>query len=103
VRRCQCKPVRGLRWTRALVQSARKLIAKYRLKAHKTHVFEAGRPKIVTGVAVTKRGLKVPNRRQKKIADGFIRLESSQNDTDRMGVLKKLISRVYEAGQVDPD
>jgi RNA-directed DNA polymerase len=95
--------ITGAGATRALIQAARKIVSKYRLKAHKTHAFDSGQPKVVTGVAVTKRGLKVPNRRQKAIAEGLASLEASSSDAERIRILNPLISRVYEAGQVDPD
>jgi RNA-directed DNA polymerase len=88
--------------TRVMGFEARKVVASYRLRAHKAHYFRPGQTKIVTGVALTRTGQQVPYRRQLLIAQEYTRLASTGSNLDRLTILHKLISRVCEASQVDP-
>jgi hypothetical protein len=87
--------------TRDLLNEIRKIIGRYRLVAHKTRVFQAKQPKIVTGVAVTQAGLKLPNKRKKLIASSFVMLENCLTDRERVEALNVLTSRLHEAAQID--
>jgi RNA-directed DNA polymerase len=87
--------------TNALLYDIRRVIGRYRLKAHKTRTFQANQPKIITGVAVTQYGLKLPNKRKKLIADSFIALKVCTTDDSRIAVLNILTSRLHEAAQID--
>lgn len=80
---------------------ARQIVASYRLKSHKARRFRPGQTKIVTGVAMTRSGPQVPHRRQKLIEEGYASLAAARSGHERMKVLNNLISRVFEAAQVD--
>lgn len=88
--------------TRAMQQEARKIVGSYRLRAHKNKVFAARQPRIITGVAVTTRGLELPNRRARAIAEGLRDVSATQTDAERLLLMPTLIGRVSEAAEVDP-
>jgi len=85
-----------------LVYEVRRILGRYRLCAHKTKVFKARQVKIITGVAVTIRGRRVPNKRQKAIAKGLRDLRAARSDEVRLTILRPATGRAYEAAQVDP-
>jgi RNA-directed DNA polymerase len=58
---------------------------------------------VVTGVAQTSAGRKLPLRRQKLIADAEKQLRLATTNKERLTILKTLIGRVFEAAQVDPE
>ena len=55
--------------TRRLIYDSIQVVRRYRLWGHKTKVFKAGQPKVITGVAVTRLGGRLPNKRQKAIKE----------------------------------
>ncbi len=88
--------------TRAMQMEARKIVGRYRLKAHKNKVFAPRQPRIVTGVAVTARGSELPNRRAKAIATTIADVAAAVTDAQRLALMPSLIGRVSEAAEVDP-
>lgn len=72
------------------------------LHGHKTKVFRPGQPRIITGVAVTKEGMKLPNKRQKGIAEDFAVFDALPNGREKLLIARRLTGRLFEASQVDP-
>ena len=87
--------------TRAMQQEARKIIGNYRLRAHKSKVFAARQPRIVTGVALTNRGHELPNRRARLIAKSIDELSTTTGPRERLDLMPALVGRVSEAAVVD--
>lgn len=87
--------------TRRLIYEIIQVVRRYRLWGHKTKLFKAGQPKVITGVAVTRVGGRLPNKRQKVINDGLSHLESATTEDDRLEIMRPLLGRMYEAAQVD--
>ncbi len=87
--------------TRRLIYETIQVVRRYRLWGHKTKVFKAGQPKVITGVAVTRFGGRLPNKRQKAIKDELSLLDNTSNDNDRLKIMRRLLGRIYEAAQVD--
>jgi hypothetical protein len=56
---------------------------------------------IITSVAVTAKGMRVPNRRHRAIAEGFREYQSAANIAHANNVYAKLVSRMHEAGQIE--
>jgi RNA-directed DNA polymerase len=81
----------------------RKIIAAYGMRSHKVKTFAVGTPHVVTGILVTPRGIKLPNRRHLKIKVGYEALRQAKSDEERLSLLPSLISRVHEAAQIDPE
>lgn len=92
----------GIGATKELLYQVRRIVGRYRLRVHKMKRFRAGQPRVITGVAVTKTGIRVPNRRQAAIANDLRSLNSAQSDGVRLDVLPRLIGRAHEAAQIDP-
>lgn len=86
----------------ATVRDLQKIISAYGLRSHKIKMFPAGRPKIVTGVIVDERQIKLPNKRHKAIAEGFDQLSSSTTPAEELKILNRLLSRLHEAGMIEP-
>ena len=66
--------------SRSLLYEARGVVGSYRLRAHKTHLFGAGQARIVTGVANTPEGPRLPLRRQLLIAKAETTLREAETD-----------------------
>ncbi len=88
--------------TRRLIYDVIRIVRRYRLWGHKTKVFKPGQPKVITGIAVTRLGSRLPNKRQKVINDELLSLDGLANDKDRLRVMRRLMGRLYEAAQIDP-
>lgn len=82
---------------------ARKIVTAYGLRSHKVKLFSSKQPRIITGVVVTKDGIKLPNRRHQKIRQEYDRLKHEKSTLKKLELLGPLISRVYEAAQIDPN
>lgn len=94
--------ITGVRASRGLLQQIRTIIADHGLKSHKVKYLAANRPKVITGVVVTRHGLRLPNRRHRAISQGFSELESAVDAVAARKALNKLIGRMHEAGQIEP-
>ena len=77
--------------TRAMQQEARKIVGSYRLRAHKNKVFASRQPRVVTGVAVTPRGLELPNRRARAIAESLRAVAETTTDAELLMLMPTLI------------
>lgn len=87
--------------TASLLLEIRQILKRYRQWAHKTMVFKAFEPRVITGVAVTANGLRLPNKRQKAIAQDQRDLRAAQTDDARLTILRRAMGRAYEAAQID--
>ncbi len=87
--------------TRELLYEAKKIMRKYRLFGHKTKSFRARQPKVLTGVAITEQGPRLPNKRQKSIADDFVLFANMPFGEEKLRCARRLTGKLYEAAQVD--
>lgn len=87
--------------TSKLIFEARRIISRHRLRSHKTKLFPARQPRVITGVAVTTAGFRVPNKRQMAIADDLNLLSVTQGDEARLPLLRRAVGRMHEAGQIE--
>lgn len=83
-------------------QAARKIVARYGLRAHKAKAFSPGQPRVHTGIAKTRRGREVPHRRAKGIAQLEQEEAAAATTADKLKVLPSLIGKLSEAAIVDP-
>lgn len=90
----------GRRASRAALQEIRLIIARHGIKSHKTKHFAAARAKVITGVAITKDGSKLPNRRHRAIHEAFAQYRAAP-DAARNKAYNKLVGRMHEAGQIE--
>jgi RNA-directed DNA polymerase len=88
--------------TRRLIFEVRRIITRHSLWVHKTKLFKAGQPKVITGVAVTQRGNQLPNRRKAAIRGDLRSLRFPLSDDDRILILRRVKGRMYEAAQIEP-
>lgn len=89
---------RAVRETSFLVQG---IIARHKLQSHKRRYYPARVARIVTGVALTQSGIRLPHRRNLKIKEAFDDLRRMPNGTKREKAFHALRSRLYEAGQLE--
>lgn len=87
---------------RELQREAAKIVALYGLRTHKLKNFSPGQPRVLTGVAKTKRGREVPHRRAKGIADLEQEEASATTAVEKLRLLPSLIGKLSEATVVDP-
>ena len=92
----------GERAVRATLFRVRGIIARHGLRSHKCRFFPAGVPRVVTGGALTRHGIRLPHRRHLKIKEAFDDFEAMPDGPDREKALHALQSRLYEAAQLEP-
>jgi len=86
---------------RSLQHAAKKIVGQHRLIAHKSKLFSQMQSRVVTGVAMTQLGAKLPNRRAQRIA---CLLHSAERETDlarKLETLTRLVGMVSEAAEID--
>lgn len=91
----------GVGATRRLLFEAKKAIGKRHLHGHKTKLFRPGQPRVITGVVVTNRGLRLPNRRQVLIAEDQKLFDELPLGREKLTVARRLTGRLFEASQID--
>lgn len=84
------------------IREIQSIISQRGLRSHKIKIFPKGRPKIITGVVVDGEGIKLPNRRHKLISDKFLELSRVTTPEEELQILNQLISRLHEAGMIEP-
>lgn len=84
------------------VRELQSIIARAGLRSHKVKMFPAGRAKIITGVVVEGALVKLPNKRHRAIAAKFDELDAAVTADEELGVLNGLLSRLHEAGMIEP-
>lgn len=92
----------GERAVRATLFRARGIIARHGLQSHKCRYFPAGVPRVVTGNALTRNGVRLPHRRHLKIKESFDALDEMPDGLTRENAIHALRSRLYEAAQLEP-
>lgn len=79
----------------------RRIVAQHGLQTHKCRYFPAGVPRVVTGVALTAHGTRLPHERHRKIRDAFANLRELADGNERDQAVLALRSRLFEAGQLE--
>ncbi|MCP1237677.1 reverse transcriptase family protein [Gluconobacter kondonii] len=92
----------GSRASRAVLHEARSVIFRAGLRAHKDRSFTDNSVKIVTGVVVGRSGIALPFSRWQKIRQAMREIAACTDDTKKLKLYPRLISRLYEAAQIDP-
>jgi len=87
--------------SRKVLHEARSAIFKAGLRAHKDRSFTQGAVKIVTGVVVGPDGISLPFSRWKKISAAEREISVCSDDEEKLRLYPKLVSRLYEAAQID--
>ncbi len=88
--------------TNRVLHEARTLIFRAGLRAHKDHRFAPHDAKVVTGVIVGSLGIGLPFSRWQKIRAATRELKMCVVREDRLKLYPPLVSRLYEATQIDP-
>jgi hypothetical protein len=91
----------GTAATMGFLNEVRVIVQKFGLKTHKRHCFEPHQPKIITGVALTSQGIRLPNSRRKKLHRAFEAFEAETNPAKRVKFGEQLLGRTTEAAQVE--
>jgi predicted ATP-grasp superfamily ATP-dependent carboligase len=91
----------GPKASRRVLHDVRRIIMRTGLRTHKGKYFEGKGPKLVTGVMVGLSGLYLPFSRRGKIRADEILARETGDPAERAKVLRRLVSRLYEASQLD--
>lgn len=91
----------GTAATSAFLNEVRKIVQQHGLRTHKVHYFEAHQPKIVTGVALTSKGYRLPNVRRKKLHEDFEEFQRESDANARVKIGERLLGRAVEAAQIE--
>lgn len=86
---------------RAVLHEARTLIFRAGLRAHKDCDFQPGAPRLVTGVIVGDTGIDLPFSRWQKISEAVREVEGCVDPVQRLEKYPRLVSRLYEAAQIN--
>jgi hypothetical protein len=87
---------------RGALHQVRLIIMRCGLKAHKAKYCAPNKPKLITGVMVDAQGLALPFARWKRIKLDMTELRRALTNDNREEVLQRLVSRLYEAAQIEP-
>jgi hypothetical protein len=80
----------------------RTICKKYGLKVHKRHCFTSNQNKIVTGVALTRQGTRLPNKRRKRVFESIRAFTSTGSTAIKLQLASGLMGRLAEASQLEP-
>jgi hypothetical protein len=87
--------------TSGFLNQVRMIVSRYGLKTHKRHCFDPMQPKVVTGIALTPQGVRLPNRRRKKLHEAFLAFEREPNPCQKVKRAEEFLGRAVEAAQVE--
>lgn len=93
----------GARASRKILHDVRCTIMRAGLTTHKAKFFEGKNPKLVTGVMVGLSGLHLPFSRRGKIMADEKLVRETADPSQRLIILRRLVSRLYEAAQLQRD
>lgn len=92
----------GAKATAGFLEKVRRIVARFGLRAHKRHCFEPADPKVVTGVALTANGYRLPNARRKRLHECFSAFGVEADANRKVKIGEELLGRATEASQVEP-
>lgn len=88
--------------SRRLLHEVRKVILRHGLRAHKACFCPPGQPRLVTGAMVGQMSLSLPYARWKAIKAEMKIVRNEAQPELKSPILNRLVSRLYEAAQIDP-
>jgi hypothetical protein len=91
----------GPKATEGFLNEVRIIVERFGLKTHKRHWFEANQTKVVTGVALTPQGARLPNARRKKLHEAVNSFVAESNPIKKVKLGEQLLGRTTEAAQVE--
>jgi len=91
----------GPKATEGFLNEVRIIVERFGLKTHKRHCFEPTRTKVVTGVALTSQGPRLPNARRKKLHEVAEAFDSESDPKRKIKLGEQLLGRTTEAAQVE--
>lgn len=91
----------GVAATSSFLNEVRKIVQRYGLLTHKVHCFEPGQTKIITGIALTPKGYRLPNIRRKKLHEAFRAVNEETDPRKKIKRAEELLGRATEAAQVE--
>lgn len=87
--------------TPGFLNEVRLIVGGYQLKTHKRRYFEAWQAKVVTGVVLTPRGVRLPNRRRRKLHETYLAMNDEADPVEKVSLGEELLGRATEAAQVE--
>jgi len=87
--------------TSGFLNDVHKIVSRYGLKTHKRHCFEARQSKIVTGVALTPQGIRLPNSRRKKLHQVCKAFGEESDPLKKIILGAQMLGRATEAAQIE--
>jgi hypothetical protein len=85
-----------------VLRAARSIVFREGLIAHKDRYYSPTSAKLVTGIVVGDDCIRLPHSRWRKINDSICALRACESDAERLELYPRLVSRLYEAMQIDP-
>lgn len=92
----------GNKANKVFINRVRLIIRRYGLSCHKERYFPANSVKIITGVAITPNGPRIPNSHRKKLHEAFGEVEKATTPKEKLRLARSLLGRATAAEQVEP-
>jgi hypothetical protein len=92
----------GEKATPGFINLVRLIVRRFGLKTHKEHHFRANSPKVITGIAITSNGQRLPNARRRLLHEAFDEVISESDLKANVKKAESLLGRATEAEQVEP-
>lgn len=77
------------------------IAARYGLRTHKRHCFDPCQSKIITGVALTSQGIRLPNSRRRKLHEIFTAFDQEKEPHKKALLGARMLGRATEAAQIE--
>lgn len=87
--------------TNGFLNEVQKIASRYGLKTHKRHCSEAHQAKIITGVALTPQGIRLPNSRREKLHNAFKAFDDEKDPQEKVKLGTRMLGRATEAAQIE--
>jgi hypothetical protein len=87
--------------TSSFLNDVRMVVTRYGLRTHKVHWFVRQEPKVITGVALTPQGYRLPNVRRKALDTASKAFDKESDLGKKVKLGEKLLGRATEAAQVE--
>ena len=91
----------GERATSGFLNTVRVVVERFGLKIHKRHCFEGGATKVVTGVALTPKGARLPNSRRMKLHLAAVAFTHESDPLKKIKRGEEFLGRAVEASQIE--
>lgn len=78
-----------------------RIVTSYGLEWHKERIYHRTSTKVITGVAVTNEGTRLPNSKHRKLADSYRLTKVARSQREKLGATRSLVGQLSTGSQLD--